>query len=396
MQSIRDSFEFDYFGSDLVYGRGCIERLEELLSDRGLDTALVVCGTNVGANEDVTTPLRRALGDRLAAIFDETTPAKSAETVYDGIDLMGEVDPDVLIGVGGGSSLDIARQMSVFAADGRSLSEFRAAARDGRLEPPSPGERTTPVVVIPTTLAGADISNSGSIELLSSEESPTGRTIRTGGLITPVAMFYDPSLFETTPTSALAGSAINGFDKSLETIYARNGTPITDATAVHSLRLFRDAIPHLPDGDPDAVERAVIAIVLAQFDRRVSIVHAFGHGVSRHYPVHQGIIHAVVVPHVLRYLLENVDAHRELLAVGLGIDAASLSNAGLTDAIVDAVIEIRDSLDLPTRLRDVDPIEKADIPAIAEFILEDDMMRQVPEGLDPTVAEIETVLRDAW
>lgn len=396
MLPITDSFEFDYFGSDLVYGRGCVGRLKDHLSKRDLDTALVVCGTNVGANEDVMGPVKRGLSDRLAGVFDETTPAKSAETVYDAIDVMRGVDPDVLVGVGGGSSLDIARQTSVFAADGRSLSEFRTAAREGRLEPPTPDESATPVVVIPTTLAGADISTSGSVALLTSEASPTGRTIRTSGSITPVAMFYDPDLFETTPTGALAGSAMNGFDKGIETIYARNSNPITHGTAVHSLRLFRDALPHLSDGDPDAVERAVVAIILAQFERRISIVHAFGHGVSRQYPVHQGIVHAVVVPHVLRYLFEHVDARRDLLAAGLGVDVAPLSNAEVADAVVDAVIEIRDSLDLPVRLRDVDPIESADLPAIAEFVLEDDKMRQAPEGLDPTVEEVEAVLREAW
>jgi alcohol dehydrogenase class IV len=36
----------------------------------------------------------------------------------------------------------------------------------------------------------------------------------------PVAMFYDSNLFETTPDSALSGSAMNGFDKGIETLYA--------------------------------------------------------------------------------------------------------------------------------------------------------------------------------
>jgi hypothetical protein len=45
----------------------------------------------------------------------------------------------------------------------------------------------------------------------------------------PQSVSYDPELFATTPKPILAASAMNGFDKGLETVYARNATPITDA-----------------------------------------------------------------------------------------------------------------------------------------------------------------------
>lgn len=394
MVSVTDAFEFDYFGSDMVFGCGCVERLNEVLAAHDLDDALVVCGSNVGANDDVMAPVRRGLGDRLAGVFDETTPTKSAKTVYDGIERMREFEPDVLVGIGGGSSLDITRQMSVFAADGRSLSHFRDAAREGRLEEPDPEGSLTSVAVVPTTFAGADVSSGGSIEFLPAEESPTGHPIRVSGSVMPEAMVYDPNLFETTPPGALAGSAMNGFNKGIETIYASEPTPITDATAIHGLRLLREAFPKLPD-DGDALERAVTGIVLVQFRRRTSIVHAFGHGFARRYPVQQGVIHAIVVPHILEYVFENVHGRRDLLAEGLDVDP-SLSEAAQAEAIVAAVIDVRDSFDLPTRLRDVDPLEESDLPAVAEFIRDDHAMDRAPEGLDPTADEIEEILHEAW
>jgi len=156
---------------------------------------LIVCGSHVGANEAVMAPLRRNLGDRLVGVFDETTPEKDIETVYDGIETMEAMDPDALIGVGGGSSLDIARQMSVFAAAGRSLSDVRGAAHEGTIEPPEPDGKPTPVIVVPTTFAGADLSSGASVTVLEAEESPTAQPIRTGGSVRPIAMIYDPDLF---------------------------------------------------------------------------------------------------------------------------------------------------------------------------------------------------------
>lgn len=390
-----DGFEFDYAGSDLIYGRGCVERLGEKLDEYGYERALVVTGTNVGANTDVIDPITAGLGGRRVTVFDETTPQKRADTAFDGIDVMRRTEPDVLVGVGGGSSLDIARQMSVFAADGRSLSHFRGTARDGRVESPDPDGPLTPVIVVPTTFAGADISGGGSIEVFSTDESPTGQPIRMSGWIRPVAMFYDPNLFDTTPMSALAGSAMNGFNKGIETPYAQAATPITDATAVRGLRMLRDALPALPD-NAAAMDRAVVGIILVQFERQTSIIHAFGHGFSRRYDLQQGVAHAIIAPHVLRYLFEHVDASRTVLAEGLGIDTASLTADELADAIVAAVEAVRDALDLPTQLRALDGVEESHLPAIAEFIIDDPALDRAPLELEPTVDELEDVLRAAW
>jgi alcohol dehydrogenase class IV len=393
---VADAYEFDYFGTDIVYGRGSVADLEGHLADAGLDRALVVCGRNVGSNEELMSTVRAGLGDALVGVFDETTPDKLADTVADGIDVMHDVEPDVLVGLGGGSSLDIARQLSSYEADGRPISAYREAAHDGREEPPDPDPADlTAVAQLPTTFAGADISAGGSVEILPAEDSPTGQPIRWNYPVWPELILYDPDLFETTPMGALAGSAMNGFDKAVETPYARGANPITDATAVHSLRLLRDGFVNLGE-DPAAMDRAVNGIVLAQFERKISIVHAFGHGFSQRYPVQQGDVHAIVVPHVLRYLFGEIDAGRAKLAAGFDIDPAAHTDEELGEAIVAEVEAVRDSFDLPTQLRDLDPVDPDDFPAIAEFVLDDHLMPNAPADLEPTAEEIEAVLHEAW
>ncbi|NHN60742.1 MULTISPECIES: iron-containing alcohol dehydrogenase family protein [Halorussus] len=404
MLPVADAFEHEYRGCDVVYGRGCADRLGEYLADRGLDRALVVCGSNVGANDDLMDPVRAGLGDRLVGVFDGTTPEKQAEAAFEAIDAMEEADADVLVGVGGGSSLDVARQAGVFAADGRSLADLREEARDdGEVAPPDPdAAERPPVVVIPTTFAGADVSAGGSLEVLSAGESPTGQPVTASGSAMPLADFADPALFETTPAGALAGSAMNGVDKGIETPYARDADPVSDATAVHGLRLLSEALPAVVgDGgsEEDAaalMDRAVVGALLVQFDRKLSVVHAFGHGFARRYDVQQGAVHAVVVPHVLRYLFSAVDAARDLLAQGFGVETEGRSDDAVGEAVVDAVTELRDSLGTPTRLRDLPETREEDLPAIAEFVVDDRVMERAPAGLDASAEDVEDVLREAW
>lgn len=404
MPPLPEQFTFDYFGTDIVYGRGRVGALGDQCETHGFENALLVCGTNVGANDALMGPIEAALGDRLAGVFDETTPQKLAETVYDGIDVMHELNVDVVIGVGGGSSLNVARQMTVFDADGRSLDTFREQARDGAVDSPDP-DRTdrdpVPVIVVPTTFAGADLSGVGSVELLSAEDSPTGQPVRTMGSNMPVATVHDPDLFETTPVEPLAGSAMNGFNKGLETIYSRSTTPITDATAVYGLQLLTESYPRLvaADGireDAEAMNAAVVGNVLVQFRRTTSLIHAFGHAFARRYRLQQGLAHAVVAPHALAYLLDRVDARRTLLARGLGIDPTAHSEAELAREIVDTVEDVRDSLGLPVRLRDLGPVARSDITALAEYTLQDSPTERAPSGLDPTVEELTAVLESAW
>lgn len=389
-----EQFSFTYKGCDILYGRGRINNLCEILTDRGLERALIVCGSNVGANEALIGPITDGLGDRLVGVFDETTPAKRVGTAYDLIKLMREVDADVLVGIGGGSSLDIARQASIIAAVDRTQSDLEEAAHEGSLPKLEDTDPVVPTVVIPTTFAGADISSSGSLVVLSAKESPTGHPITIGGSAMPAANVADPDAFATSPLSVLEGSAMNGLNKGIETLYARDGHPFSDGTAIHGVRYLRSSLPKLSEDDPDALDRAVVGILLVQYERRASIIHAFGHAFALRYPVQQGHVHAVMAPHALKYVLEEVPRIRWKLVAAFDVDADE--DEGLVDAIVTEITRVRDGLNVPQRAGDLEGPDRNDIPALAEFTLNDRMMPQAPVELAPTIGELEAVLERAW
>ncbi len=400
MIPISDAFTHDHHGCDIVYGRGCVDDLGEYLAERDLSDALIVCGSNVGVNDDLMDPIRAGLGDRLTATYDGTTPAKQVESAFRVRDRIAETDADVVVGIGGGSSLDVARIATVFAGDDRSLSELRSEAEeDGEIAPPTASADQPDVIVIPTTFAGADISDGGSVTVLTAEESPTGQPVTSGGSASLIADFADPALFETTPTAALAGSAMNGFNKGIETPYSRHANPVSDATAMHGVRLLSDSLPTVAsaDGahDPEVMDRAVVGILLVQLDRKLSIVHSFGHAFARRYDVQQGNVHAVVAPAVLRYVFEQVEGSRDLLADALGVDTSGDADA-VASAVVEQVADVRDAVDVPTRAAELSGTDREDIPALAEFVLDDWLMPNTPEGLNPTQAGLEEVLRDLW
>ncbi|QRV15655.1 iron-containing alcohol dehydrogenase [Haloterrigena salifodinae] len=403
-ESDRDpSFRFDYDPATIRFGAGSVDDLGAELEALGLERALVVCGSTVGETPTVIEPVKSGLGDRLAGVFDETSAAKRLSTALAGCDRLEAEDADAIVSVGGGSSLDVATVISVLAANGYGpAAAGRELAETGTL--PVPDEGLVPVVAVPTTLAGADLSNVAGIAA-DPDEGPVDETV-SGGVshpdLMPAAAVYDPELVATTPDSVLTGSAMNGFDKGIETLYAANATPVTDATARHGLEKLEDGLRAFGDGDRDVgtFEILLEGIVLVQYgisrpgETTLSIVHAFGHGLTAGYDVQQGAAHGIVVPHVLEYLFEreDVDARSGMLANALGVGDAADRGA----AVVEAVAEIRDGLDLPAQLREVDGPQPEEFAAVAEAILDDAFMANAPPRLEPSVEEIEGILEAAW
>jgi len=95
------------------------------------------------------------------------------------------------------------------------------------------------------------------------------------------------------------------------------------------------------------MDRAVVGALLVQLDRKISVIHAFGHGFARRYDVQQGTVHAIMAPHVLAYLFDEVDASRRALAAGLGVETAGRGDDAVGEDVVEAVAAVRDSLPLP-------------------------------------------------
>lgn len=396
------SFSHSFNPGTVHFGRGCIEDIGTTLTESGVENVLVVTGRNVGSNSAVMTPVSEALGDRLGDVFDETTPEKRIETAHDGVERLREVGAGAIVAVGGGSTLDTAKTMSVLHAKGtsqeESLEEFE---KTGTISVPEDTNSLPPAYPVPTTLAGADLSVAAGTTLPpgeNGEERP--EHVFVDSTLMPEELFYDPALFETTPIDVLAGSAINGFDKGIEMLYSEFANPITDAAAVRGLRYLRSSLPVLKESDDPAVmDRTVMGIILAQYGvsvpgaYKINIVHAFGHAVRNTFGVQQGVAHAILVPHVLRLLFDEVDGRRDALADGLVLERDVDDTA---EAVVDAVVEIRDGLDLPSRLRDVEGPSKDKLRDVAELTHEDHFFEHGPADFDPSLEAVEEVLHQAW
>jgi len=202
MTDDRRQFEFAYRPGAITCRPGCVTDLDATCERHGWERALVVCGTTVGSTASVMDPIRTGLDDRLAGVFDETTPAKYLGTAVEGVRRARDVDADVLVAVGGGSSLDVAKVMATLTTHDDPVAVGNRAIEAASLSLGAAGP--LPIVAVPTTLAGADLSTVAGVTFADGPETDRPASGGVGDArLMPAALFYDANLVRTTPESVL-------------------------------------------------------------------------------------------------------------------------------------------------------------------------------------------------
>lgn len=395
------AFRFDYESPALRFGPDSVRDLDASLDAHDADTALVVTGSTVGTTPAVMDPVRDGLGDRLAGVFAETTGEKRLTTAFDAAERVAATDADAIVAVGGGSSIDVATVAAALTGTTQSRAAVARTVRDTATVP-IPDGALPPIVVVPTTLAGADISQGAGIAAHpdAGVVDDTHSAVADDRRLMPASVVADPVLAATTPRSVLAGSAMNGLNKGIETLYAATATPITDATASHGVGMLAAGLRALGTADPTPETMAPIlrGLLLVEYGisrpdaTTLSLTHAFGHALSRASPIQQGVAHAVVTPHVLAHLFDSTDGRRDRLAAALDVG----DDPDPASAVIDAVTAVRDALGLPARLRDTDGPARSELQAVAAAAVADPFVDNAPDGVPLTRADATEILDAAW
>ena len=259
----------------------------------------------------------------------------------------------IVIGLGGGSSLDVAKLCAVMAASDQPLADMYGI---GKVQ----GERL-PLVLIPTTAGtGSEVTNISVIT--------TGETTKLG--IVSRQLFADFALLDGELTVGLpqAHTAATGIDAMVHAIeaYTSKGkkNPISDALALEALRLLGgNLIAACRNGqDRGAREAMLLGAALAGqafANAPVAAVHALAYPLGGHYHVPHGLSNALMLGPVLRFnMAAAAPLYAELADVLLGQES-KMDSAARAQAFVTEMERLMDASGAPRRLRDVGVTDNA-------------------------------------
>ena len=354
-----------------IFGVGCVDRVAALVLDEG-SRPLVVTDAGVIA-AGVLDLVRASLGG--CAVFDGVTVNPGIECVTAGIEVARAERADVVIGLGGGACLDVAKAIALGA-----VNDVEVRALDYRTEHLTPG---LPVLAIPTTAGTGSETNGFGVFT----DRETGRKIYLGNTtVQPFTALLDPELTVGLPGAATAAAGMDALSHALESLCARSGNPYSEALAHGVARTVQTYLPRaVADGtDIEARGQLLFASHLAghaQQTTGLGLAHGIAHALSAHLGLPHGLACAIALPPVLTVSRAVREERLTRAAPALGAEDA----AGL----VEAVRLLSGSVGTDPRLAD-----RGLTPDVAALVARDalDDVVTVNAPVVPPLAEVEAIV----
>ncbi|SKD02157.1 maleylacetate reductase [Burkholderia sp. YR290] len=305
---------------------------------------------------NTTTPeigkIAAALGERYAGVFDGVAQHTTREGALATTRAAREAGADLIVAVGGGSVVDIAKittlclEHNITEEDG--LDGFAIEVDEkGRRKVGNFRGPSVRMIAVPSSLSGGEYNAAC---LVTDSRRKLKQTFFHGRMM-PLAIILDPELLRHAPESLLLGSGTRAMDHAIEALCSPQGNPLVDATVLRGIELMREWLPRARNdrNDIEAATQCQIASWLCSFGLQARVPmgasHAIGHVLGGTCDVPHFLCTPVMMPGILAYNLPVTADAQKSLAAALGQPDASAA---------DAFRAFCKSLGLPTSLREVD------------------------------------------
>jgi len=306
----------------------------------------------------ITSPSNRATAARFGGVVDDSTRSEPTVAHFEALLARAqELQPDVIVGLGGGSPLDAAKLVAALCNSSQTFSE---ALGIGNLK-----GRTLPLVCLPTT-AGTGSEVSPNAVFL--DESDAMKKAVISPFLVPDATFIDPSLMLTVPPAVTAATGLDALTHCIEA-YANNfSNPLVDTWALDGIRLIAGVLGTAVREPDNLKARTQVALGslyggLGLGPVNTAAVHALSYPLGGRFHIPHGHANAILLPHVMRFNLPAAPERYATIALALGAErqgdheATALAGIGaLWRLISETCLEMRLS-----ELR----IPESEIPSLA-------------------------------
>lgn len=376
----------------LFHGADSLGQIGRELARMNCSRAVIFCGPWM-AEGPLLERVRSALGERCVGVYSDVLAHSPVEAVEDAAEALRRFQADAVIAVGGGSVIVTARAATILAAENKPARELCTVTDEkGGLRSPKLQAAKLPQLIVPTTPTTA-IVKAGSAVF----DPVDGKRL---ALFDPKTraqcVFIDPVLIQSAPRALVAAASINTMSMAIEGLTSRSSDPIAEGLLMQVLRL---AVRHLqnPDKLDEAAARGdlVVAGVLCgqgTDHTAAGITTVLGHAIGARYEKDNGLVNAIVLPHVLRF---NADAAAEgLTKVAEALGLAPADAATQLGKIIETVTNVFKGLGVPSQLRELG-VPREDLPELAQLAMGDWFLRGNPRPVQ-AAAELEQIMEAAW
>lgn len=296
------------------------------------------------------------------AVFDKVEADPRYEIVADCVDVLHREKADLLIGLGGGSPIDIAKVSAVMATNEGPITEYFGIDLVPRAG--------LPTLIIPTTAGtGSEVTP---IAILSDHTERLKKGIVSRHLF-PSTALLDPELTLGLPAHVTAATGMDALIHAVEAFTSKNATSVTDMFARQAMQLIAKNIRTAYANGSNLAARSnmlegSLLAGMAFANAGVTAVHAFAYPIGAEFHIPHGIANSIMLTPVMAFnKLGNLAKFAEIAGY-LGENTVGLSDREAAQAAVDAMGNLAADLNIPGHLSEFG-IQEKDISDLAQGVM---------------------------
>jgi alcohol dehydrogenase class IV len=334
------------YPTSIRFGVGRIAELPEACKQLGFKHPLLVTDPGLAKLPMIQDAIARNKEAGLpTGLFADIKGNPVSKNVEDGLKVFREGGYDGIIAFGGGSALDAAKTIAFMAGQKRPMWDFEDVGDNwSRADP----KGIVPTIAVPTTSGtGSEV---GRASVITNEATHVKKIIFHPKML-PSIVISDPALTVGLPAHVTAATGMDALAHCLEAYCAPGFHPMAEGIAVEGMRLVKEALPTAVKEGKNLVARAQMMAAASMgataFQKGLGAIHALSHPVGAVYDAHHGLTNAVVMPYVLEFNREAIDAKLTRLAAWLGLPNPSFNS------VMAWVLALRKEIGIPHTLKDI-------------------------------------------
>ncbi len=331
----------------IVMGRGSIRNVGKEFQRFGTRRVMIVTDPGI-EKAGVTAGVKEALGKTEVSftIFSEVETNPNTEVVAKAYELFQREKCEGILGVGGGSSMDTAKAVSILATNGGKIADY--SGMDVYKNAPAP------LVVIPTTVGtGSEVTRGAVV----TDPKAKKKLIIRGMNLYPRVAIVDPEMVMSLPPRITAATGMDALTHAIEGYVSIAANPISDGLHRHAIFMIGQNLRAATanSANLEAMGNMLISSTIAGIafaNSFLGLVHAMSHPVSAHFDIAHGDANAILLPHVMRFnWISKVDRFADI-AILLGA-RKELGQVDLARISGDVVSQLNSDVGIPSGLVEV-------------------------------------------
>lgn len=295
---------FEYFSpTRIVFGEGSVREVANFLLDEvghEEDRILIVTGKHSSKANGSLDVLKNVLNRKHLCIFDGVEENPGAQTVNKVANIARAEKIELVIGLGGGSAMDVAKCVALLARTDHSIQDYLG----GNLKPTGAkrGATSLPIIAIPTTAGtGSEVTQHAVITWNFRKKGYSN------SVLFPETAILDPELTLSMPYEITVNTGIDALTHAIEGYLSTRATPISDQLAIEAISIIRFALPEVVRDLKNIKLRARLlyasllgGLVISQ--SHTIVLHALGYPLTTFYGIPHGRANGVLLPWVIDFL----------------------------------------------------------------------------------------------